>query len=175
MLSVSLPNRTKTKYNMSNMKITWDDLKVDFTHIDLIRLTESWDWLIGNDKTPILVSSIGDIFLEDRNKKCYWLNVGEGIFEKVAEDKTEFKEKLNDKEIVNEWFLVELVATLKKGGMELTNKKLYGYKKLPVLGGEYEPENFELTDIEVHFELCGQIHKQIRDLPDGTKVNIVTE
>lgn len=157
------------------MKITWDDLKVDFTHIDLNRLTESWDWLIGNDKTPILISSIGDIFLEDRNEKCYRLNVGEGIIEKVAEDKTEFKEKLNDNEIVSDWFLVELVAELKKGGMELTENKLYGYKKLPVLGGEYEPENFELTDIEVHFELSGQIHKQIKDLPDGTNVKIVTE
>ena len=41
--------------------------------------------------------------------------------------------------------------------------------------GEYEPENFELTDIEVHFELSGQIHKQIKDLPDGTNVKIVTE
>jgi len=59
------------------MKITWDDLKVDFAHINLKRLIESWDWLIGNDKTPILVSSIGDIFLEDTNEKCYWLNVGE--------------------------------------------------------------------------------------------------
>ncbi len=157
------------------MKITWDDLKVDFSYIDLKRITESWDWLIGNDKTPILVSSIGDIFLEDINGKCYWLNVGEGIIEKVAEDKIEFKEKLNNNEIVSEWFLVELVAELKKEGLELTEKKLYGYKKLPVLGGEYEPENFELTDIEVHFELSGQIHKQIKDLPDGTKVKIVNE
>ena len=153
------------------MKITWSDLKVDCTHIDLKKSIESWDWLIGNDKTPILVSSIGDIFLEDRNEKCYWLNVGEGIIEKVAEDKTEFKEKLTDSEIVSEWFLVELVAELKKGGMELTENMLYGYKKLPVLGGEYEPENFELTDIEVHFELSGQIHKQIKDLPDGAKIN----
>lgn len=157
------------------MKITWDDLKVDFTNIDLKRLLESWDWLIGNDKTPILISSIGDIFLEDRSEKCYLLNVGEGIIEKVAEDKTEFKEKLNDNKIVSDWFLVELVAELKKGGMELTENTLYGYKKLPVLGGEYEPENFELTDIEVHFELSGQIHKQIKDLPDGTDVKIVTE
>ena len=157
------------------MKITWDDLKVDFTNIDLKRLLESWDWLIGSDKTPILVSSIGDVFLEDRNENCYWLNVGEGIFEKVAENNTEFKKKLNNTEIVNEWFLVELVAELKKSGMELTENKLYGYKKLPVLGGEYDPENFELTDIEVHFELSGQIHKQIKDLPDGTNVKIVTE
>ena len=155
------------------MKITWDDLKVNFSNFKNRNILESWNWLIGNDKTPILVSSIGDVFLEDRNEKIYWLNVGEGIIEKVAENKAAFKEKLNNKEVVNEWFLVELVAELKKGGMELTENKLYGFKKLPVLGGDYEVANFELTDIEVHFDLSGQIHKQVKDLPNGTKVNNV--
>ena len=70
--------------------------------------------------------------------------------------------------------MIGLVKKLKEQGIELTDKNLYGYKKLPALGGEYEPDNFELTDIEVHFELSGQIHKQIKDLPDGTKVNIKT-
>ena len=157
------------------MKITWNDLKVNFNHIDQNRLTESWDWLIGTDKKPILMSSIGDLFLEDKNGICYWLNVGEGILEKVANDTKEFKTKLEDNEQVDEWFLIGLVAKLKESGLELTDKHLYGYKKLPVLGGEYEPENFELTDIEVHFELSGQIQKQIKDLPDGTKVNIKAE
>lgn len=156
------------------MEITWNDLTINFTHIDINRLIESWYWLIGNDKKPILISSIGDLFLEDQNG-IYWLNVGEGIIEKVAENETEFKTKLNDNEIVNEWFLLELVAELKRTGLLLTEKKLYGYKTLPILGGEYTPENFELIDVEVHFELSGEIHKQIKDLPDGTKVNIVTK
>ncbi|WP_074539531.1 DUF1851 domain-containing protein [Cellulophaga baltica] len=154
------------------MKITWNDLKVDFSHIDQNRLTESWSWLIGMDKTPVLISSIGDLFLRDKNGICYWLNVGEGIIEKVADNVDEFKAKLKDNEQVDDWFLIGLVEKLKESGLELSDKNLYGFKKLPVLGGEYEPENFELTDIEVHFELAGQIHKKIKDLPDGTKVNI---
>ena len=154
------------------MKITWDDLKVDYSNIDNTEFLESWHWLIGNDKTPILISSIGDVFLEDKSEKVYWLNVGEGIIEKVAENKADFKSKISNNEIVSEWFLVELVAELKKMGLELSKNKLYGYKKLPILGGLYEPQNFELTDIEVHFELSGQIHKQVKNLPKGTKVNI---
>jgi len=157
------------------MKITWNDLKVDFNHIDQNRLTESWNWLIGTDKKPILMSSIGDLFLADNKGVCYWLNVGEGILEKVADSTDEFKAKLKDNEQIDEWFLIGLIEKLKESGLELIDKHLYGYKKLPVLGGEYEPENFELTDIEVHFELSGQIQKQIKDLPDGTKVNITTE
>jgi hypothetical protein len=158
------------------MKIKWNDLSVNFNHIDENRLIESWSWLIGLNKKPILISSIGDLFLEDEEGFCYWLNVGEGIIEKVADNLNEFNTKLKNEEFVDEWFLIELIAELKRSGLELTEKKLFGYKTLPILGGEYKPENFELTDIEVHFELSGQIHKQIKDLPNGTKIEIkVTE
>jgi len=156
------------------MKITWSDLQIDFNHIEPNRLTESWHWLIGSDKKPILMSSIGDLFLTDNKGFCYWLNVGEGIFTKVTNTVDEFKLKLKDNKQIDEWFLIGLVEDLKKKGLHLTQNHLYGYKILPILGGKYEPENFELTDIEVHFELSGQIHKQIKDLPDGTKVNVKT-
>ena len=96
------------------------------------------------------------------------------FWSKVSDSKEEFQEKLKDDNKVNEWFLVRLVEKIKENGLALTENHLYGYKKLPILGGEYKPENFELTDIEVHFELSGQIHKQIKDLPDGTKVKITT-
>ncbi|WP_233407562.1 T6SS immunity protein Tdi1 domain-containing protein [Marinomonas spartinae] len=67
-------------------------------------------------------------------------------------------------------------SALKVQGVILEQGKLYGFKQLPVLGGEYEPDNFELTDIEVHFAMLGQMNLQIKDLPDGTKVNFsVTE
>ena len=155
------------------MEINWAELKMDLSKINLKILLESWEWLIGKDKKIILISSIGDAFLEDSNGICYWLNVGEGIFEKVAENITEFETKLTDNEIVADWFLIELVAELKKSGIELTENNIYSYKTFPILGGEYLPENFEITDIEVHFEISGQIYKQVKDLPIGTKINKV--
>jgi hypothetical protein len=153
------------------MEINWAELKINLSKIKVENLLKSWEWLIGTDKKIILISSIGDAFLEDNSGICYWLNVGEGIIEKVAENITEFEKKLTDNEIVEEWFLIELVAELKKSGIKLTENNLYSYKKYPILGGEYLPENFELTDIEVHFEISGQIYKQVKELPIGTKIN----
>ena len=155
------------------MEINWAELKIDLSKINLKNLLESWEWLIGNDKKIILISTIGDAFLEDSNGICYWLNVGEGIFEKVAENITEFETKLTNNEIVEDWFLVELVEELKKSGIKLTENNIYSYKTFPILGGEYLPENFEITDIEVHFEISGQIYKQVKDLPVRTKINKV--
>jgi len=127
--------------------------------------------LIGNDKEPIMISSIGDMFLKDNNGKIYWLNVGEGLIDLASENLDDFKSILKDDSQVDEWFMIGLIKQLKESGLELTEGKLYGYKKLPVIGGDYIPDNFELTDIEVHFSIAGQIHKQIKDLPEETKVN----
>lgn len=157
------------------MSLTWNDLTVSFEHIEREKLIEDWQWLVG-ESLPILITSVGDAFLQNKAGEIYWLITGSAEFEKVAESYEEFQSKLNDNELIHEWFLVPVVAQLKEQGIQLEQGKLYGFKQLPVLGGKYEPENFELTDIEVHFTVLGQMNFKIKDLPDGTSVNFeVTE
>jgi hypothetical protein len=155
------------------MKITWDDLTVKFDDNSSDRLVQDWTWLIGTDKTPIMVSSVGDLFLRDSNNSVYWLNTGDGTLTEVADGIEKFKEKLQDQDVVSDWFMVDLIAALKAEGKKLETGQVYSYKKLIVLGGDYSPENFEPTDIEVHFSFAGQIHRQVKDLPHGTKINSV--
>ncbi len=152
------------------MKITWKDLTVKCDHLDHQQLLETWTWLVGNDKLPILMSSIGDLFLKNPIGNCFWLDVGVGEINKIAENEETFKAMLKDDNQVDQWFLLGLVEKLKVSGFELTENKVFSYKVLPVLGGEYLPENFELTDIQVHFQLNGLIHQKIKGLPNGTKV-----
>ena len=157
------------------MPLTWDDLTVSFEHIDRAKLIEDWQWLVGSS-LPILITSVGDAFLQIENGEIYWLITGSAELEKVANSYEEFQAKLNDNELINEWFLVPIVAQLKEQGVQLEQGKLYGFKQLPVFGGKYEPENFELTDIEIHFAVSGQMNFKIKDLPDGTRVNFeITE
>ncbi len=153
------------------MKLTWKDLTIDFSQIDHQKLTEDWQWVLHPSMFPILISSIGDMFLQDNEGKIYWLNVGDGTLTLVAEDLDIFNKKLQNDDIANEWFMFDLVMSLKTSGLELTEGNLFSYKILPVLGGLYEPENFTLMDIERHFSFAGSIHEQIKDLPDGTSIN----
>lgn len=158
--------------NKNKMKLTIDDLTIKFNQGISDNLTADWTWLIGPDKKPILVSAIGDMFLKDDNGSIYWLDVGQGKFELVATDINDFKIKLTEIEQVNEWFMIDLTTELKLSN-KLKDGQLFSYKKLPVIGGDYSVDNFEPTDIEVHFSIAGQIHEQIKDLPDGTKINNV--
>jgi hypothetical protein len=47
------------------VRITLSDLTVDVGHLDQERLLDDWRWLIGPSKRLILVSAIGDAFLQD--------------------------------------------------------------------------------------------------------------
>jgi hypothetical protein len=154
------------------MKVNLDDLTVKIKDVSVDRLTEHWTWLIGTDKTPIMVSAIGDMFLQGHNKKIYWLDVGGGEHKLIAERIQDFEEKLKNIEQVNEWFMIDLTTELRLSDKQLNEGQLYSYKKLPILGGDYTADNFAPLDIEEHFRYTGDIHKQIKDLPDGTKVEI---
>ncbi|MCZ8215224.1 MAG: DUF1851 domain-containing protein [Cyclobacteriaceae bacterium] len=136
------------------------------------RLTEDWTWLIGTNKKVILVSAIGDMFLTDDKGKIFWLDVGVGKLNMVAADMKEFERKLTDIEQVNEWFMINLTTQLRLSDKKLKDGQIYSYKRLPVIGGDYSVDNFAFLDIEVHFRFTAEIHRQIKDFPNGTRVNI---
>ena len=66
--------------------------------------------------------------------------------------------------------MIELTTQLQLSDKKLKDGQLFSYKKLPIIGGDYSLDNFEPTDMEVHFSFAGQIHNQVKDLPVGTKI-----
>ena len=53
------------------MSLTWNDLTVSFEHLDRERLIEDWKWLVGSS-LPILITSVGDAFLQNDLGEIYW-------------------------------------------------------------------------------------------------------
>ena len=47
---------------------------------------------------------------------------------------------------------------------------MFSFKHPPALGGTAAVDNLEPTDLEVHFSLTGQLHRQIAELPEGTPI-----
>lgn len=100
------------------------------------------------------------MFLKDEIERIYWLDVGRGEITIAANEPDEFKNKLQNIEQVNEWFMIDLATELMCSEKKLNEGQLYSYKKLPILGGDYSVDNFEPMDIEAHFCFAGQIHEQ---------------
>lgn len=120
----------------------------------------------------ITVSLLGDIFLMGNDSKIYWLQTDTGEMTQIAESYEQYQDFLNKDENIENWFAQALVEKLITEGKVLKENEVYSYKKIPVLGGSYSVENITPTDISVHFAFSGQICEQIKDLPDGTRVNI---
>jgi hypothetical protein len=155
------------------MQITWKDLIVDQIGINIDEILEDWRWLIPEHHTLLLVSALGDLFLLANNQSVFWLDTGSALLTKVSDSIDEFNDLVHNVDNVNEWFCPELIAGLKAQGITLGNQQCYSYKRPLTLDGTMDPANFEPADISVHFSVLGQLQKQVRDLPSGTKVKSV--
>jgi hypothetical protein len=154
--------------------MTLNDLTVNFKHLERESILSDWVWLIGKSRLPILLSASGDAFLQDLiSGEITCLDTAAGELFKVAEDIDEFQQLLSDTKFVVNHFAVEMVGDLIKNSVTLKSGEIYSFKKPPALGGDYVLTNIEPTDIEVHFSISGQIHEQIKDLPEGTRINNV--
>lgn len=151
--------------------MTLDDLTVNFAHLKRDEILSNWEWLIGKDKFPILITAFGEAFLQDvLDGSIHFLSVTNASLSKVANTADDLKLKLSNKEFVSEFLAVQAVNDLRQLGIFLSKGQVYSYKKTPILGGNVAPDNIEPADIEVHFSLLGQIHEQVKSLPNGAAI-----
>ena len=154
------------------MPITIDDLTVDFRHLERERVLEDWRWLIGPAKQPIVLSAIGDAFVQDEADGSVWLlDVAAAEVFQVAGSVEEFQAKLADREFVMNHLAVEAVVDLQANGKRLEAGQIYSYRHPPYLGGEIAFDNIEPCDISVHFATLGQIAERAKDLPAGAEID----
>ncbi|WP_298937816.1 T6SS immunity protein Tdi1 domain-containing protein [uncultured Ruegeria sp.] len=62
---------------------------------------------------------------------------------------------------------------LSSGGKQPSYGECVCHKVSLFLGGKDDFANLEITDLEVYWGITGQIVAQVRDIPDGTKINRV--
>ena len=152
--------------------LTWDDLTINPSHLDINDLIESWGWLIAKDVNPILITALGDIFFQRSSGEVLWLDTGSAKITVVAKSSDEFKANLSNSEIIDEWFLPKLIGELKSSGKILESGQVYSYDHPPNLGGDYTVDNIRPAALSVHLFIHGQIGEQIKDLSDGASAII---
>jgi hypothetical protein len=147
-----------------------EDLIIPLDGIDKEQMLQFWRWLIPASRTLLFATALGDLFLTDADGQVFWLDVGSGRLQQIAANEAEFERAARDPENISLWFGAVLVDELRAAGRVLGPGECYCFLKLPLLGGEYEPDNFRVYDVVTHFRVWGPIHEQLRDLPDGTTI-----
>jgi hypothetical protein len=140
---------------------------------DWSAIMSDWHWLVPANFTIWIVNRYGDVFLVPEDNSVYMLELGSGTLKRVASNREDFAKKMDEDNNANDWLLIPLVNKCVAAGLQLKSGQCYSYIKPPVLGGGYTVDNTEVTDLSVHYSFLAQIHRQIKDLPDGAKVKLV--
>ena len=153
-----------------------DDYFIPSNNLDAEALLSEWRWLIGSKRISILaVAAVGNLFLKGESGRIYLLEIEDGTGDCVAESTEEFQNKLNDRHIRRLWLQGFLVRELRQKGILLATGQCYGQKVSFHLGGEGGlAENHEPIDLATHVSILGQLHRQTRDLPPGSPIDMIS-
>jgi hypothetical protein len=137
---------------------------------------EAWRWLFGAKPQMRLLTAMGDVFVL-RPKGMFGgqevclLDTYSGELRFVEKDWESFKERMAaPDEAVSEWLKFDLLCELHEAGAELRSEHCFSPTIPPIIGGKFEPSNLSSTPWRVHLSILGQIHRQVRDMPPGTRI-----
>lgn len=148
--------------------------------MDLIRqfpaevLTEALqDWLWLRDLAelaPLAVSPFGDVILYAPDG-VWFLDTIEGTVTREWDHPAALQDALNTLEGQDRYLLLGLLQQATDAGLEPDDSQVLSFKVPPMLGGAFEVDNIEVADLSVTLSIGGQVHRQIKDLPPGTKIS----
>lgn len=151
------------------MPASWKQLTFIRSSEALHVLREGWGWLIGESLSPFMCSASGDVFFLDDAGIVFWLDTGQGLLTQICANREEFLKELKE-ERGAEWLLAPVIDQLVDSGVELAPDQCFAYRVLPILGGPYSAENMVPMSAAQWYSFSGYMHSQIKDLPDGAKV-----
>ena len=128
---------------------------------DWAALLADWNWILPQRFKLWLVNRCGDLFLIVPGRGVCMLDVGAGNLRRLAADEREFDALLREGGNAHEWLMIPLVDECVAAGLKLAPGHCYGFKKPPVIGGEYDLDNTEVVDLYTHYSVLGQLHAQI--------------
>ena len=161
---------TKTESSKGNMPITINDLTISPAQVEMPALLTYWGWALPEPVRPVLLTAMGDVFAQGDSGKVYLVDTVKGEVVEVAADGASFQSLMTDAAFVTARMFPSQVVQLRAAGLQLGTSQVYSHKMPMVLGGADEVSNFEVVDAAVHVNVAGQIHRQVKDLPDGASI-----
>ncbi len=122
------------------------ELTRSFSADQFARALESWDWADIGGKQPLFTSPFGDVFFQAQDG-FWFLDLLEGTLTRPWSDADALQAELNTAAGQDRYLMAA-----------------------PILGAAIAVENIEVMDFEVIVHITGQLHRQVRDMPPGSRI-----
>jgi hypothetical protein len=132
-------------------------------------LLTQWRWLVGVGARLHGWSAAAVLFFTDDRGSVHRLDTSSGQIDIVADSMESFESMLAKVEEADQLLLLPIVAAEQVHG-SLEEGQCIGFKTLPVFGGSYGVGNRFALSVTEHAAFTGDVHRQIRDLPDGAQI-----
>jgi hypothetical protein len=93
---------------------------------------EQWRWLVPETAEPVLLTTLGDLFLRTPDGAIYFLSTANGTFDRVAPSYAAWKQELRSQRRVSEWFCPAFVAELVRSTRRPFQRFLAGQLRPPI-------------------------------------------
>ena len=147
-------------------------LLIEQNQKEIFEALESWDWLDFEGKKSFITTAFGDVLFESA-EGIYFLDSIGGTLEKITNTKHELESILNTIDGQDHFLMAGLVVSARDEGLILKNGECCDFNVSPSLNGPLDLNNVPIMSFKVSLHVSGQIHKQIKDLPVGTKISAV--
>ncbi len=141
----------------------------------LTAINKAWNWIGVKAKEIVLINDFGNIIFKSTQNEFWRICPEELYCEKIADSQLDYEKLLSDSEFIVDWEMDNLVQIAKNTVGELMEGEKYCLKLSGVLGGEYNSENISKVSQMEQIGFSGDLAKQIKDLPDGTKIKLTTD
>ena len=148
----------------------------DVGHLEVERLLKEWRWLCPQAVALVARNAFGDLYLRDEEGRVSKLDVAIGQMQRVAESEKEFRELGFTAEKREEWFAESDWRAAQHQGLKPGKDQCIAFKIPIVLAESGKPNQAYVADLYELVSFLGDLHRQMKDLPEGAKVRLrITE
>ncbi len=138
----------------------------------LNEIRDAWGWVGIEPEQIVIENEFGNLIVKDIHDK-FWRICPEDVYcEVVAESIEDYNTLIKNEEFLEDWFMTAMVNEAEKNLGKLESGKKYYMVIAGVLGGEYGGTNVQIAPLKEIISISGKIGKKIKDMPDGTEIEI---
>ena len=141
-------------------------------NLEIERLLSEWRWLCPHQMSLLARNVFGELFLQDQAGAVFWLNTTTGKFNKVSDSEAQFLEMAQTSDKRQEWFAELETQAYAQRGLAPGSSQCIGFGVPAVFAEGGTPETAYVADIYEHVSFLGDLHRQIAEMPDGSRVSL---
>jgi len=149
----------------------WKRLTIDVAGLDCERLLSDWRWLVPGSFRPFCLTMFGDWFFEDATGRVIFLDTVAAQLAEIAPSRQAFLTERVLQANLDQWFMADLAMLCWERGLRPGPGQCLSFKIPPMLSGQLDVDNIEVCDLMVYESILGQIHRGLKDLPEGTRID----